>query len=310
MVRTATRKETVFFAMGTVCRIAVYSDSDAPAVRLATRRVHELNDRLNAYDPRSEIAAINRSAGEAYTPVSEDTLKLIRNAKEYARLSDGMFDITTTPLSLLWKDAIKTKLLPLFYEIAAAKALVDYRDILISDNAVMLKRAGQKLDLGAIAKGFAADEVRRILTENGVETAVVNLGGTVTVIGNARRVGIQHPFRQTGVACASIDVKNKTVVTSGIYEQGFSLNGSVYHHIVNPKTGYPSQSDLASVTLIGENGETLDALCTAALIMTAQNAVRFLRRFDVEAILIKRDGSIYVTEALQNKFVITEGAEP
>ena len=209
MTVTRQRIDTVFFAMGTVCRIAVFEDGHEDAVQRAKDRVTELHNKLNAYDPKSEISAINNNAGRCSVTVSDDTRALIERAVAFSKLTDGIFDITTTPLSQLWKTAIKIHFLPLFYEVEKAKELVSYRDILINGNKIMLRREQQKLDLGATAKGFAADEVKRILSENGVTDAIINLGGTIFVMGEAQKVGIQNPFEKTGVSFASLEAQRQ-----------------------------------------------------------------------------------------------------
>ena len=306
MTVTKQRIETVFFAMGTVCRIAVFEAGHEDAVRCAKERVMQLHNKLNAYDPESEISAINRNAGCLAVEVSEDTVGLIQRAVAVSEATDGLFDISTTPLSQLWKTAVKIRFLPLFYEVEKAKSLVSFRDIRIMDRKVSLNRAGQQIDLGATAKGYAADEVRRILRERGVENAIINLGGTIYVMGEAQKVGIQNPFEKTGVAFASVDVSEKAVVTSGLYEQSFTEDGKIYHHIVNPHTGYPSQTSLAGVTMIGDNAEMLDALSTTAFMLPMTQAVALIRRADAEAIFVNKTGSVYVTDGLKEQFSFVE----
>ncbi len=295
MTRTKERIRTIFFAMGTVCSITVYSPEHKKAVSAAKKRVLDLHSKFNAYDPQSEVSHINRNAGVRFTEVSGNTRFLIERSVGFSKLTDGVFDITTTPISQLWKDGIKAQILPIEIERAKAAALVDYRDILIENDAVMLKRKGQQIDLGAIAKGFAADEVRRILSECGVYNALINLGGTVVVMGEKQTVGIQNPFEKTGTAFASVQIQNKAVVSSGLYEQGFTQNGKTFHHIIDPRTGFPSDSDLAGITLIGDNAELLDAWSTTAFILPISQATELLKRFQTEAIFVTKDGRVFVT---------------
>ena len=306
MTVTRQRTDTVFFAMGTVCRIAVFEEEHREAVRRAKDRVTELHNKLNAYDPESEISAINQNAGRPAVTVSDDTRGLIERAVAYSELTEGMFDITTTPLSQLWKTAVKIHFLPLFYEVEKAKELVSYRDICIDGNRIMLRREGQQFDLGATAKGYVADEAERILAENGVKEAVINLGGTIRVMGEPQKVGIQNPFEKTGVAFASLDISSGAVVTSGLYEQGFTMEGKTYHHIVNPRTGYPSQTELAGVTLVGENAEKLDALSTTAFMLSLPRAVELIRSADAEAVFVNKTGNVYVTDGLKPRFAFIE----
>lgn len=306
MTRTKERIRTIFFAMGTVCSITVYSPEHKKAVSTAKKRVLDLHSKFNAYDPQSEVSHINRNAGVRFTEVSGDTRSLLGRSVGFSKLTDGIFDITTTPISQLWKDSIRAQILPLETERAKAAALVDYRDILIENDAVMLKQKGQKIDLGAVAKGNAADEVRRILSEHGVENALINLGGTVVVMGEEQTVGIQNPFEKTGIAFASVKLRNKAVVSSGLYEQGFTQNGKTYHHIINPKTGFPSDSELAGITLVGDNAELLDALSTTVFILSISQATELLKRFQIEAIFVTKDGRVFVTDGLTDSFRFVE----
>ena len=300
MTETDIRTEKVFFALGTVCRITVYGKKAAAAADAAKRRVMELHRRLNAYDPESEISAVNACAGIRPAEVSEDALRLIRSAVSWSEETGGLLDITTTPLSLLWKSAIANRALPRSGEVADRKALVGYRDILIEGKSVMLRKRGQRMDLGATAKGYAADEAARILKDAGAGDAVINFGGTVRVLGRARRVGIQDPFGRTGSSFASVTLTGRAAVTSGIYEQCLAAEGERYHHIVDPRTGYPSRSGLQAATLIGDSAEELDALATVSLITGPEKAAGLIRRSGAEAVFVRTDGEVYVTGGLRD----------
>lgn len=302
MTRTKRKIQNIFFAMGTVCSITVYSEEDKAAMKAAKNRVTQLHRKLNAYDPYSEVSDINSDAGIRFAAVSEDTRALIERSVFFSRFTTGMFDITTTPISQLWKDCIKARILPPEYEREKAAALTDYRDIIIDGGRVMLRRRGQRLDLGAIAKGYAADEAVRILRDHGVEQAVLNFGGSVFVIGEPQVVGIRNPFESDGSVFASVEIQDKAVVTSGLYEQGFETGGRTYHHIINPKTGYPSDSGTAGITLIGDCAEALDALSTTAFMLSTEKAVEMLKECSVEAVIVKSNGDVYITEGLQDIF--------
>ena len=294
--------DRIFPAMGTVCSVTVRGDRAEAAAAAVKGRIMELHEKLNAYDPCSEISRINRNAGGPFTEVSADTLQLIKRSLRFSEQTDGVFDITTTPLSRLWKDAIKKKRLPAEQDVRRAAALANYRDVTVDGSRVLLKRPGQQIDLGAIAKGYAAEEAKRILTSYGVSDALINFGGTVVAIGKPQTVGIQDPFAGTGVPCAWVTVQNKAVVTSGLYEQGFQAGGKTYHHIVDPKTGYPSDAETAGITLVGENAEELDALSTAAFILPMGKAGKLLRSRGIDAVFITKRGNVYLTDGLMDNF--------
>lgn len=300
MIGTAYMTKKIFFALGTVCSVTAYDGNSHEALERAKARVMEIHDRMNAYDEHSEVSWINAKAGIGFVAVSDDTFRMIAQAISYSQLTEGRFDITTRPASELWKSSIAAKKLPDSYHIEEAASIVNYKDILLNhhDCSVMLRHCGQQLDLGAIAKGYAADEVRRILMEEGVTEALINLGGTVVTMGSSRRIGIQNPFEKTGVSFAYIDLSDKAVVTSGLYEQGTVIDGIHCHHIIDPITGRPSDANLMGVTLIGDRAEQLDALSTAVFMMGIRRGISLLEQLGIEAIFVTKDGNVHTTSGL------------
>ena len=294
--------QKMFFAMGTVNTITVFDEADE-ALSAAKERVKDLDRKLSAYSHDSEIYSINSHAGIAPVAVSMDTIRLIKHSVMYSRLTDGLFDITSRPLSQLWKNVVKCGQLPDERTIDEARKPVNYRDIILDyqKRTVMLKNKGQQIDLGAIAKGYAADEVRNILHTYGIENAFINFGGTVINMGQQRNIGIQKPFAPNGQSASSIKIGNgKAVVSSGLYEQFCIINGRFIHHIADIRTGKPSDSGLLGVTLVGDYAEELDALATAAFIMGAEKSIGLLKQRNIEAMFITGDKKLYVTENLRD----------
>lgn len=222
------KKQKIFFALGTVNTITVFEDGCDRVLSMAAMRVRELHQKLSIFDQSSEIGIINQFAGEKPVAVSNDTFRLIQNACIYSKITNGYFDITTKPLNTIWKEAFKTGELPSDEIVQNTKWLTDYHDIVLNEQekTVMLKKRGQQLDLGGIAKGYAADEAKKILLENGIANALINFGGTVINIGENRKIGIRNPFSKEEKPFAKIDIGNKAVVTSGIYEQCIEKNHS------------------------------------------------------------------------------------
>lgn len=257
-----------FKALGTVNSISAPADSSIGAIREAEKRVLELDDRLSVFKEDSEISGINRAAGKEYVKVHPDTFDLLQASVHFAELSKGTFDISARPIVELWGIGKKGNRIPAPREIAGVKPLVNFRDIVLDEksNSVMLRRPGQALDLGGIAKGYAADEVRRILSEGGIKDAVINLGGTVIAMGTPRTIGIQDPRKDTGIPMGRLRISDLALVTSGSYEKYLIRDGVRYHHIIDPRTGFPAQSGLFGVTLIGQSAMVLDALSTAVFI--------------------------------------------
>ena len=298
--------QKMFFAMGTVNTITVYEEADE-ALSVAKDCVKELDRKLSAYSHDSEISTVNRMAGISPVAVSKDTFRLIKHSVMYSQLTRGCFDITSRPLSQLWKNAMKCGRLPDESDIERIRARADYRDIILDSESrtVMLKHKGQQLDLGAVAKGYAADKVWKLLLTYGVKNAMINFGGTVINLGQLRRIGIQKPFSPNGKTFASLKLSDgKAVVSSGLYEQFRIINGQLIHHIADIRTGLPSYSGLIAVTLIGNSAEELDALATAAFIMGAQQSMKLLKLRNIEALFITDKQEIYVTEKLRDELSI------
>ena len=300
--------QKMFFAMGTVNTITIFEEADE-ALSAAKDCVKELDRKLSAYSHDSEISDVNRSAGISPVAISKDTFSLIKHSVMYSQLTDGCFDITSRPLSQLWKNAMKCGEFPDSSDISSVMKTVGYKDIILdsASRTVMLRQKGQQLDLGAVAKGYAADKVRKLLLTYGVKNAMINFGGTVINIGQSRRIGIQKPFSPNGKTFASLEVPDgKAVVSSGLYEQFRIIDGQLIHHIADTRTGLPSNSGLIGVTLIGDSAEELDALATAAFIMGAQQSMKLLKLRNIEALFITDKQEIYVTKKLRDELSIVK----
>lgn len=306
--RKPTMLEAHFAALGTQNCVTIYDYEDrisaGVALKRAEERVRLIHERLTVFQPESEISLLNASAGCSGIALSADTRFLLSESKRFSKLSNGAFSITTRALSALWEIHARCGTIPPRIEIEHAIKLVCDQDIRIDEDeqTAELRLFGQSVDLGGIAKGYAADEVRRILLEGGVTSALINLGGTICAIGEARRVGIQHPERLTGIAMGRIVLKNACAVTSGDYERFYEVDGTRYHHIVDPRTGYPSRSGLRSVTLVGKNALELDALSTAVFVLGAEAGMPLLETLGVEAVFVTEGLDVFCTKGLRNQF--------
>lgn len=259
--------------------------------------------RMSIYESTSEISSLNHMAGCNSLSISPEIYDLIRRSIAYSKLTNGAFDITALPLKKIWQTAEQ---IPTEAQIYHAKKLVNYRNIVFSDNKIMLKYSGMGVDLGGIAKGFAVDKVVELLKIRGIATGVINFGGSVFVLGEERSVGIQTPFGKKGTYIGTIRVKNKAVVTSGAYENYRVINGTAYQHILDPHTGYPVNNELLAVTLIGAKAEELDALATGVCVMGIQKGYDLLKKRQIDAIFIKKDGSVLLTEGIKESFSFKE----
>lgn len=249
--------------------------------------------------PSSDISNINESGGAA-TAVSPDTAELINKGLEISLRSGGAFDITVLPLSLLW-DVQHSAAPPDDASVKDALKTVGFENVSVNGNEVTLKNDAS-IDLGGIAKGYIADKVAEYLRSEGVKSAVINLGGNVVVLGEKSgkpyTVGIQKPFAGQGEAMLTLALSDKTAVTSGIYERYFEYDGKIYHHIIDPATGKPSESDVASVTVICDSSCIADGLSTACLVLGMEKSAELLKSYGAEAVFINRNSEYSVTDGL------------
>lgn len=291
--------------------VFVFGTANTVTVGIEHRKVMEevkdillsLHKRMSIYESTSEISSLNHMAGSSSLSISPEIYDLIRRSVAYSKLTNGAFDITALPLKKIWQTAEK---IPTEAQIHHAKKLVNYRNIVFSDNKIMLKYSGMGVDLGGIAKGFAVDKVVEFLKSRGTTSGVINFGGSVFVLGEERSVGIQTPFGKKGTYIGTIRVKNKAVVTSGAYENYRVINGTAYQHILDPHTGYPVNNELLAVTLIGAKAEELDALATGVCVMGIQKGYDLLKKRQIDAIFIKKDGSVLLTEGIKESFSFKE----
>lgn len=241
----------------------------------------------------SDVYALNNSKG--FVDVDEHTKNIIECAVYYGNLSSGKFDITIYPASSLWD--FNNEVIPSRDEIAEALKNVDYQSIEIDNNKINLN--GKQIDLGGIAKGYIADRLLDYFKQNNIPEGIIDLGGNLVVFGERDyTIGIKQPFSD-GEYAAKLKLRNKTVVTSGVYERFIKKDGKLYHHILDPKTGYACDSDLYSATVIANSSINADALSTVCILLGLENAKQLIENTtDVEAIFIDSDKKLHYTSGL------------
>ena len=248
----------------------------------------------------SDVYRINHANGDPVS-VHEETVELIRAGIKYGQLSNGSFDITIGALSDLWDIPNNDGVIPNENAIKKAAATVDYTQILVEGNTITLKNPDAKLDLGGIAKGYAADKMKEYLNAHGSHEGFINLGGNVLSLGKKSdgtpyRIGIKKPFSEEGETITSVDIADKSVVTSGRYERYFEKNGRIYHHILNPFTGYPYENDLNAVTILSDSSMEGDALSTICFALGMEKGMDFIKSMpDIDAIFIDTENLVYRT---------------
>ncbi len=296
-----------FFMLGTVCKVTIYDNPTEEAFSASFARLKEIEDRMSLRNRKSEVAEINRQAGKKPVVVSSDTFSVIRKALEIAELSKGAFDPTVGPLVQAWDIGGDNPRKPPQEEIDSLLPLIGYERVVLDEEAlsVFLEDEGMILDLGGIAKGYAADQVAKILHENGVRRAIVNLGGNVLTLGDKTdgkpwKIGVQDPEALRGEYVMILSLTDQTLVTSGPYERFLELDGEVYHHILNTKTGYPVKSDFTSVSIITRNSLLADALSTSLYALGYEDGMALINTLDdVEAVFMTKAKKILLSEGIK-----------
>ena len=268
--------EKSFPAMGTVHTVTIFDAEGPEAASDARAYLLDLHRAWSCFQGDSLISQINQAAGRQPVAVDEDTFEVLRQAKRYGRITEGAFDVTVGPLADLWRRAMEERQLPGDEAVWQALALVNFANVTLDEEAhtVLLEKAGQRIDLG----------------------------GTVAALGCGLPVGIRDPFRPDGAPMGTLMLEDRIAVTSGVYERFAYMDGYRYHHVVDPRTGYPSKSGLVSVTLVGENGGALDAFATAALILGMEKSAPMLAEQGMDAVFVTEQGQVFVTRGLKRQF--------
>jgi len=304
-------KET--YLMGTVIQFKVYGKNAEKATEEAVKRVSQIEKKMSVNIETSEVSKLNAKAGVSGEKLSADTYSVIEKSIKYSNLTGGALDATIEPIVKLWGIGTDKERVPSKTEINEKLKLVDYKNIILDkkNSTIKLGRTNQAIDLGAIAKGYTADEVKKVLLKNKISSAIINLGGNVYALGNKPdgtnwNIGVQNPLSTRGEYLGTISVSDKSIVTSGNYERFFIKDGIRYHHIFDPKNGYPAEKGLISTTIVSDKSIDGDALSTSTYILGLDKGLKLIESIKgVEAIFITSDKKIYVTEGLKGSFDLT-----
>ncbi len=300
--------------MGTVVKVTLYDDGSEEILDKVFKRLAEIENLLSINKEGTELDELNENAGIKGIKVSDTSYDVIKRGLDYSKLSNGGYDITIGPLVKLWSIGLPGAKVPTQEEIDKTIKNIDYSKVKINPDTkeVFLSEKGMMLDLGSIAKGYATDEVVKILREEGVKQAIVDIGGNLYAMGLKNgdtdwKIGIQNPFDDRGNSLGSVEVSDKTVVTSGVYERFIEKDGVKYHHILNPDTGYPYETEIAAVSIIADKSIDADALSTLIFTKGLDKGLKFVEKLDaVDAVFITNEKKVYITEGLRNNFKITD----
>jgi len=296
------------FALNTFINITIYGGSDE-ILNECFEDIKKYENMFSKALPASELYVLNHSEGAE--PVSPEVYYLIKKSVEISQKTGGLYDITVEPVMGLWD--FGEPAFPDENELAEKLALVNYENIELTPGGGVILKNGARVDLGSIAKGYITDVLADNLRERGVESAIIDLGGNIYALGKKNnknwKVGIQKPFAQDGELLGYFEISDRSVVTSGTYQRYFEQDGRIYHHILNPLTGYPAESGLMSVSVVSASSTDADAFSTACLLLGLDKAIALIEETpDTEAVFVADTGEVFYSSGVGNSamFYTTE----
>jgi FAD:protein FMN transferase len=302
------------FLMDTVMTVKIYDNGNEELIEKIFNRIEEIEEKMSVTIESSDVNMINKNAGVKPVEVDNETYQVLQKSIEYAQMSNGHYDPTVGPLVEIWDiksgETVRDNI-PTIDEIEENKKLVDYKKLqLLDNNQVYLKEKEMNINLGSIVKGYAADEVKKILSQNGVKGAIIDLGGNVFAYGNKEedpwKIGVQDPREATGIKLGILKIDDKSIVSSGNYERYFMYNNTRYHHILNPKTGYPAENELMGVTIVSNKSIDGDALSTTMFVLGLEKGKNMAETLDgIQVIFITKDNQIHVPEEFVKNEMLT-----
>lgn len=301
------------FYFNTIITVTLYNSSDEALLDGCFDLAAQYESYFSNTVEGSDISKINASGGAPVT-VHEETAELLKKGLYYGELSGGKFDITIGRLSDLWDfstkallDETDASMIPSDEDIQSALKTVDYHAVVVDGTTVTLTDPDAKIDLGGIAKGYIADRMKDYLNENGATSGIINLGGNVLCLGtkadgSAYSIGLQRPFDENGSLIAAVHVTDETVVSSGVYERSFEVNGKLYHHILDTATGYPYDNGLLGVTIITDESVDGDGLSTTCFALGLKDGMALIESLsDTEAIFITDDYELHASSGIGSR---------
>ena len=304
--RTVQKTETIMGTEVTVTVVAPSEKEGAAAIDAAMAEIRRFDDMMSLYKDTSELTKVNLAAGKHPVKVSPEMIEVVEAAARISDLTNGAFDVTVGPLAVLWQMRLKEKKVPTDREITLARSRVGYRNIVIDKevSTLFLKKSDMIMDLGGVAKGYAADKAAAALKKLGIINGIVAIAGDIRVMGKRPdgspwRIGVQHP-READKTLVVLDLSDKSISTSGDYERFQIVKKKRYHHIIDPRTGKPSEG-LISVTVVGDSGALVDPLTTALFIVGAENGMALVKELACEAIFEDEAGRVTSTEGIPIK---------
>lgn len=303
--------------MGTIVTITAVARTEAMAQAAITagfQEIHRLEELLSTWVPTSELSRVNAAAGREPVKVSRETMAILTHSLEIAQLTEGGFNVAVGPAVKAWS-VMERERVPDEAELQALRPMTDLSHLHLDQPAglVFLDLPGMQVDVGGIGKGFAADLAVQVLKDTGASAGVVALSGDIKTFGTLPEgtgfpFGIRHP-RKEGAVLARIDLRDEAISTAGDYERFFERDGVRYHHILDPKTLQPARG-CQSVTVIAREGVVADGLDTGIFVMGPKRGMELVEQLpDVEAVIVDRDGKLWVSSGLKDRLMLVEGPD-
>ena len=310
---------TQIFAMDTVMALRAAGGETEAALQAAEEEIYRLDEELSRTREDSAVSRLNSAPAGTAADVGTELYDLIARALDFSAATDGAFDITLAPVSSAWGFTEDAYRVPAQTELDALLAHVGADHVHLEGEGSVSLDEGTRIDLGAIAKGYASDRMAEIFQSHGVTHGIVDLGGNTWVCGGNLegepwQIGIQDPARESGALAGILQATDAFAVTSGGYQRYFEEDGVTYHHIIDPATGRPAESGLTSVTVVADgtvgNGTMCDALSTALFVMGEERALDLWRSgvYDFDLVLVTADGRLLVTDGIADRFQPDETA--
>lgn len=303
------------FKLNTVVTLKIYDSKDETLLDEALSICDKYEDIFSRTKESSELYKLNQGTlpqSEGSFILSDELAELTEKGLYYSDLSEGGFDITIEPVSDMWDFVSDEKIIPDDTALKEALPLVNYKNVTLKNKQLQFSEEGMGLDLGAIAKGYIADQIKTFLISKGVKSAIIDLGGNTLCIGGKPdrtpfQIGIQKPFAERSETVAALEIKDKSVVSSGIYERCFKKDGNFYHHILNPKTGYPYENSLISVTIISDKSVDGDGLSTTCFALGLEKGMELINSLpDVQAVFITNDYELHYSEHFDEELTVLD----
>lgn len=295
--------------LDTFIEIKIYDAVDEAVLDHCFEIIEEYEDRLSRTLPGTEIYRLNE---EGTVTVEDDVKELLEKGLYYSELSGGVFDITVEPITSQWDFKAEEPSVPDAEVLAQAVKHVDYHNLVLDGNQVSLTDPESGVDLGAIAKGYIADRVKEYLVSEGVTSAIINLGGNVLCVGkkpdgSTFNVGLQYPFGARSDLIALVQIDDFSVVTSGIDQRNFTVDGKLYHHILDTSTGFPCENNLLSVTIISEKSVDGDGLSTSCFALGLEKGMELIDSIDgIYAVFVTDDYEIHYSKGFEDHIQVTD----